>query len=260
MQLMIDFRINFIINYEKTRKLNRRISQCIQKQAQKAKGNRTVFEADLNFNGAPKKFVKLNESKQTLKSIKDQIDYFGYEIELFNIKNERDVGKFDDSGYFIFDRAKDKSVNDAWLDQLDQKEVEVVENQQTTEKQKQQEEPKENQDVKLEQLSIDQLKEIRYELLETNENASQAMKRVRTKLAKLQKKVFKKNVRKGNSKQNQNQMTQENIYDAYDESKQTLDILVDICNTIVKKSNDPSIYYIKKKKNQYLKSIPFRTG
>ncbi|CAD8097378.1 unnamed protein product [Paramecium primaurelia] len=293
-------------------------ARAYKKFAQKAKGSRADFEADLNFNEAPSKFVKSNESKQTLKSIKDQIDYFGYEIEPFNMKNERDVGKFDDGGYFVFDKAKDKSVNDAWLDQLDQSnmfqelqekaqaenskkiqkqlkeanknyerrmqkirgdgffsstkftskaeaeefyknkqqkneeeevEVEVEANQQVEEKEKEQQviQPEE-QEVKLEKLGIDQLKEILYELLEENENANQAMKRVRQKLANNQKKVFKKNVRKDNSQQNdnQNQKVQENNNEAKDEAKQTLDILVDICTIIVKKSNDPSIYNIKK--------------
>ncbi|CAD8203743.1 unnamed protein product [Paramecium octaurelia] len=293
-------------------------ARAYKKFAQKAQGSRADFEADLNFNEAPSKFVKSNESKQTLKSIKDQIDYFGYEIEPFNMKNERDVGKFDDGGYFVFDKAKDKSVNDAWLDQLDQsnmfqelqekaqaenskkiqkqlkeanknyerrmqklrgdgffsstkfgskaeaeefyqikkqenheeqQEVEVEANQQVEEKSKeQQQNQSDEQEVKLELLQIEQLKEILYELLEENENANQAMKRVRSKLASNQKKVFKKNVRKDNTEHNdkQDQKPQENNNEAKDEAKQTLDILVDICTIIVKKSNDPSIYTIKK--------------
>ncbi|CAK60112.1 unnamed protein product (macronuclear) [Paramecium tetraurelia] len=295
-------------------------ARAYKKFAQKAKGSRADFESDLNFNEAPSKFVKSNESKQTLKSIKDQIDYFGYEIEPFNMKNERDVGKFDDGGYFVFDKAKDKSVNDAWLDQLDQSnmfqelqekaqaentkkiqkqlkeanknyerrmqkirgdgffsstkfaskaeaeefyqikkqenqeeqqevEVEVEAKLQVEEKQnEQQNNQSEEQEVKLELLKIDQLKEILYELLEENENANQAMKRVRAKLASNQKKVFKKNVRKDNTEHNdkQDQKTSENKNEATDEAKQTLDILIDICTIIVKKSNDPSIYTIKK--------------
>ncbi|CAD8110492.1 unnamed protein product [Paramecium sonneborni] len=292
-------------------------ARAYKKFAQKTKGNRDDFEADLNFNEAPNKFVKINESKQTLKSIKDQIDYFGYEIEPFNMKNERDVGQFDDGGYFVFDKAKDKAVNDAWLDQLDQsnmfqelqekaqaenskkiqkqlkeanknyekrmqkirgdgffsstkfatkaeaqqyyqnkqqeneeveEEVEVEANKQSQEKPIEQKESINKQDIKLEQLSVDELKEILYELLEVNETPTQAMKRVRSKLADNQKKVFKKNVRKDNNGSNlkQNQMTDEKYGDVQDEAKKTLDLLVDICTIIVKNSNDPSIYNIKK--------------
>ncbi len=38
------------------------------------------------------------------------MDYFGYEIEPFHMKNERGVGSFDQTGYFLFDKEKDKKV------------------------------------------------------------------------------------------------------------------------------------------------------
>lgn len=53
-------------------------------------------------------------------SIKSQIDYYGYVLEPFNMKNERGVGKLDDEGFYVFDHKKENEARDAWLDSLDQ--------------------------------------------------------------------------------------------------------------------------------------------
>ena len=63
---------------------------------------------DLDFVSNPNRAVEKFEEKQKMKNIKDQMDYFGYELEPFNMKDERKIGNFDDGGFFVFDREKDK--------------------------------------------------------------------------------------------------------------------------------------------------------
>jgi hypothetical protein len=33
-----------------------------------------------------------------------RIDYYGYEIEPFNMRTERDIGSFDKGGFFVFNK------------------------------------------------------------------------------------------------------------------------------------------------------------
>ncbi|KAM3129157.1 hypothetical protein pb186bvf_018712 [Paramecium bursaria] len=95
-------------------------ARSFKKYSQKAGGSSNEFLHDLQFDS---KKVQKFEKKQDLIDIKDQITYFGYEIEPFHMKNERDLGEIDKEGYFIQDKNKDRSINDAWLDQLDNSNV-----------------------------------------------------------------------------------------------------------------------------------------
>ena len=48
----------------------------------------------------------------------NRIDFHGYVLEPFHMKNEREVGVITDQGYTL-NKRKDYEVNDAWLNSLE---------------------------------------------------------------------------------------------------------------------------------------------
>lgn len=60
--------------------------------------------------------MKNHSKKATTHSLENQIEYFGYAIEPFNMREEEEMGDIDEEGYFVFKR-KNKN-RDAWLESI----------------------------------------------------------------------------------------------------------------------------------------------
>jgi hypothetical protein len=54
------------------------------------------------------------------KNLEKQVEYFGYKIEPFNMRQEEEMGEIDEEGFFVF--SKKRQNRDAWLQSLEDNE------------------------------------------------------------------------------------------------------------------------------------------
>ena len=64
------------------------------------------------------KAVKNHSKKAMTNDVEKQIEYYGYKMESFNMKEEEAMGDIDGDGYFVF--ANKRRFKDAWLDSLNE--------------------------------------------------------------------------------------------------------------------------------------------
>ena len=208
----------------------------------------------------------LEKKAENLKneSIKSQIDYYGYVLEPFNMKNERGVGKLDDEGFYVFDHIKENEARDAWLDSLDQdpyhqglaqneenkqkaakgvweekkEESGIVVEEEGMEKEEGGKREKVEGEVKKEEiLNKEQLVLLVEELtgyMKEEELTSGMIKRMRPKEKKMQ--VFKKNIRKGMKKDEEGEKREKEgdkkQKEEEDEEKNKFLRVVEICDLL----------------------------
>jgi hypothetical protein len=60
--------------------------------------------------------VRAHSKQVATKDLEKQIEYYGYKIEPFNMKEEQQMGEIDEDGFFVF--SKKRHLKDAWLDSL----------------------------------------------------------------------------------------------------------------------------------------------
>lgn len=71
---------------------------------------------DQNFKEDLEKALK-NHSRNTFsKDLEKQVQYFGYKLEPFNMKEEEEMGEVDEEGFFVMNDKR--RVRDPWLDSL----------------------------------------------------------------------------------------------------------------------------------------------
>lgn len=132
-----------------------------------------------------------NEEKAIGKEDYDRMEYFGYVIEPFNMKEDRETGKIHEDGYVEISKKKERDLRDPWLESLE----EVEDPRYKAKRIMTNPNPFDGEAEPLGPREMFHLRKELYDILLPGETANHALNRFRPAQAKAQPK-HKKNVRK----------------------------------------------------------------